>query len=158
MSDMRRAAASLVERRTERIESRHPVEESKARLEEALVRANVPVPRPFEERWIEGEGGPVLELAYAPSRSTQRFLKFASLAFVVALGASAWLLATTSEGALRFLVPLTTGLAVLGFPFVALALASNRDAMQARVRRAAKAALQDEDPEFPAAQRWDDED
>lgn len=158
MSDMRRAAASLVERRTERIESRHPLDESKARFEEALVRAKVPVPCPFEERWIEGEGGPVLELAYAPSKSTQRFLTLASLAFVVAIGESAWLLSTTSEGALRFLVPLATGLAVLGFPFVALALASNRDALEARVRRAAKSALQDEDEKFPAPQRWADED
>ena len=158
MSDMRRAAASLVERRTERIDSRHGLEESKARFEAALERAKVPAPRPFVAQWHEGEAGPVLELVYEPSRSTRRFLTLCSLAFLAAIAQSAWLLATTDEGALRFLLPLVTVLAVLGFPFVALALASQREAMQARVRRAANVALQDEEEAFPRPQRWADED
>lgn len=158
MSDMRRAAASLVERRTERIESRHPLDESKARFAAALERAKVAAPHPFIARWHEGDAVPVLELVYEPSPGTRRFLALSSLAFFAAIALSAWLLATTTEGALRFLVPLATGLAVVGFPFVALALASNRDALQSRVRRAAKVALQDEEEAFPRPQRWADED
>ena len=63
----------------------------------------------------------------------------------------------SENAALRFLLPLVTILAVIGFPFVTLALASNREALESRVRRAIRAALVDEDEKFPPRQRWADE-
>ena len=147
MSEMKRAAASLVEHRTERFESAHDLAASKARLEAALDRAHIARPWPFEARWSEA---PVaLEIGYAPSRAAKRFLNLASLAFVFLLGGSAWALVKSESEALRFLLPLVTVLLVLGFPFVSLALASNRGALEARVRRAIRAALQDEEESLP---------
>ena len=154
---MKRAAASLMERRSERFESRHGLAESQARLDAELDRARIPRPWPFELAWNEAAGRAILEATYRPSRKVQRFLRGSSLAFMLLVGSSAWAAMRSDEGALRFLLPLATVLAVLGFPFVALALASQRDALESRVRRAVRTALLDEDPAFPPRQRWSDE-
>ena len=156
MSEMKRAAASLVEPRTERFESRHDLAVSQARFEAALERLRVPPRRPFDVRWSEAPV--VLEVTYPPSRRAQRFLKLASIAFVLLAAASGWALMKSDHEALRFLLPLATVLLVLGFPFVSLAMASNRTAFEARMRKAIRVALQDEDDAYPAPQRWPDED
>ena len=155
MSEMKRAAASLVERRTERFESRHDLGTSKARFEAALERLRVPLPRPFDLQWSEAPV--VLEVTYPPSRRAQRFLKLASFAFVLLVWASGWALVKSDNEALRFLLPLATLLLVLGFPFVSLAMASNRTAFEARMRKAIRVALQDEDDAFPPQHSWPDE-
>lgn len=156
MSEMKRAAASLVERRSERFESTHDAATSKARLDAALDRARVERPWRFEARWSES---PVaLEVTHAPSRGAKTFLNLASIAFVLLAWASAWALMKSDNEALRFLLPLATLLLVLGFPFVTLAMASNRAAYEARVRRAIRVALRDEDEKFPPPRRWADED
>lgn len=157
MSEMKRAAASLIERRTERFTSRHDLASSKARFAQSLDHARISKPWPFLANWSEEGGTAVLEVVHEPSRGAQRFLKLASAGFVLLVSASGWVLLKTDEGALRFLLPMTTLLAVLGFPFVTLALASNRGALEARVRKAARVALVDEDPAFPPRQRWKDE-
>ena len=155
MSEMKRAAASLVEHRTERFESAHDLDASKARLEAALERARVARPWPFEARWSES---PVaLEVGYAPSRAARMFLHLASLAFVLLVGGSAWALTRSDSEPLRFLLPLVTVLLVLGFPFVSLAMASSRSALESRIRRAIRAALQDVDEKYPQPQRWAEE-
>jgi hypothetical protein len=157
MSDMKRAAASLVARRSESFESHHGIEASKHRLEAALDRAGIRRPWPFLERWSEREGRVVLDVTYEPSPRAQRFLKLSSIAFVALVWASAWALMKSESAALRFLLPLVTVLAILGFPMVSLALASNRDALESRIRRAIRVALVDADEKFPPAQRWADE-
>ena len=157
MSEMKRAAASLVARRTERFESRHALDESKSRLEAALSRARIPRPWPFAEAWSEAQGRAVLEATYEPSPRAHAFLKSASLGFVLLVAASAWALTNSDSAALRFLLPLATVLAILGFPFVTLALASNRDALESRIRKAIRVALLDEDDKLPPPQRWADE-
>jgi len=156
VSEMKRAAASIVERRTERFESAHDLALSRSRLDAALDSARIRRPWPFESRWTET---PVaLEVTFGPSRAARAFLNLASLAFVVLFGASAWTLAKSDSEALRFLVPLITVLLVLGFPLVSLAMASNRSALESRIRRAIRVALKDEEERFPAQQSWGDED
>jgi hypothetical protein len=158
MSEMRRAARSLVERRVERIQSRHPLDASKARVAAALSRAGVAGVVPFSESWTDSGGQVVLEIAFEPSVRTRLFLHATSLVFLLLVATSAWLLFTRSEGALRFLVPLTTALGILGLPFVTLGLASTRDAYEARVLKAIRVALLDEEEKLPPQQRWADED
>ena len=156
MSEMKRAAASLVERRSERFESTHDLATARTRLQQAFERARIENPAALDLRWTES---PVaLEVAYAPSRGAKVFLNLASIAFALLLWASAWALMKSDNEALRFLLPLATVLLVLGFPFVTLAMASQRNAFEARVRRAIRVALQDEDEKFPPPQRWADED
>ena len=156
MSEMKRAAASLVERRSERFESVHDAATSKARLDAALDRAHVPRPWPFETRWSDS---PVaLEVTHAPSRTSRAFLNLASISFVLLAWGSGWALMKSDNEALRFLLPLATVMLVLAFPFVTLAMASHRSALEARVRKAVRAALQDGDEDYPPAQRWADED
>jgi hypothetical protein len=85
-----------------------------------------------------------------------RLLKALSAGMALAVAASAWAIAT-QEGALQFLLPLSTVLAILALPFVALGLASQREAEEARIRKAIRVALLDEDESLPPRQRWDDE-
>ena len=147
VSETKRAARSLVESRHERFESHYDLATSRERVAAALQRAQVVAPWPFAEAWTEAQGRAVLELTYPPSASAQRFLRGMSIAFVLLIGASAWAIMAEDSGALRFLLPLSTVLAVLGFPFVTLAIASTRDARESRIRRAVKAALAAPDEE-----------
>jgi hypothetical protein len=158
MSEMRRAARALVERRTERFESRHDLDASKARLARALERARLPHSPTFEASWIAENGQVVLEARFLPHARTIAMLQVLSLAMVALVALSAWTVTKGDEGALRFLVPLFTVLAILALPFVSLALASSREAREARIRKAIRIALMDEDEAFPPQQRWADED
>ena len=157
MSELKRAARSLVETRTERFESRHGVEESGRRLNEALERIGPAGATTFTTRWGEENGHATLEARFAPVPRTQRLLQVFSLGMSLAVAASAWAIAT-QEGPLQFALPLFTLLAILALPFVALGLASHRDAAEARIRRAIRVALLDEPERLPPAQRWEDED
>lgn len=145
MSEMKRAAKSLLERRIERFESRHALDSSRERLRDALSRARIDEPWPFQARWTEAQGQVALEATYEPSSGTRAFLVAMSIGFTLLVAASFLVVTRTEEGALRFLVPMFTVLAVLGFPFVTLAMASNRDALESRIRKAIRVALLDED-------------
>src|SRR5688500_7634445 len=145
MSEMRRAAASLLERRTERYPSTHGLEESRLRLEQALARSQHHDLAAFTPRWSEEAGNVILEVTYEPEPRVALFLKLTSLVFALLLGASAWvLLSDADDGALTFLLPLATFLGVLGSPFVTLAFASARAAREAQARRAIRRALEDD--------------
>ena len=157
MSQFKRAARSLVETRSESFRSVHGEAESRQRLEEALRRAHVSRPWPFQEAWHVEDGAPVLTVTYSPAAWTRPFLNATSLVFVALVAASAWLVMKTEAGALRFLLPLFTALAVLAFPLVSLGMASSREARESRIRRAIRAALQDADEAYPPPQRWADE-
>ena len=157
MSEIRRVARALVERRTERVESRHPLDESKARLEAALARARVEGASAFTPAWQEAGGHAVLEASYAPPPRLHRLLQGLSLAMALALAGSAWAIAT-QEGSIAFLVPLATGFAILGLPLVILGLGSRRTAEEARIAKAIRVALLDEEERLPKPQRWEDED
>lgn len=157
MSEMRRVARALVERRSERIESRHAVAESKQRLEAALVRARLEGASAFTHAWHEVDGKAMLEASYAPPPSMQRLLQAISVVMVLLLAATAWAIAT-QEGAIAFLVPLVTVFAILGLPLVTLGLGSRRAAEEARIAKAIRVALLDEEERLPPQQRWKDED
>ncbi len=159
MSDMRRAARGLVETRSERFESLHSAEESRRRLVETLARLGTPRAVRFTQQWEMAEGRPVLVAQFAPPPGTQRFLKALSLGMALLLAASGWaLFSGQASGSAAFLLPMITVLAILGFPFLVLALASNREADESRIRRAIRIALRDEQERLPPAQRWADED
>ena len=156
MSDIKRAARAVVETRVERFESRHALGESQARLKGALGRMGVERSTVFVPRWSEEAGRAVLEARFEPPQRTLRLLQALSLGMTLLVAASAWAVAT-QEGPLPFALALFTVLAVLGMPFVALGLGSQREAHEARLRRAIRTALLDEPERMPAAQRWEDE-
>ena len=157
MSEMSKAARSLVEERTERFESRHGLAESQSRLAASLARIAGAGATVFTSTWSEADGRAVLQARFAPPARTLRILKVISVAMLLAVAMSAWAIAT-QEGPLQFVLPLFTFLAVLALPFVALGLASQRDAVEARLRRAIRVALLDEEERMPPQQRWEDED
>ena len=157
MSELKRAARALVATRNERFESRHGLAESKARLEQALARIGAPGPTVFTPTWSEADGRATLDSRFAPPPGIQRLLKALSLGMALAVASSAWAIAT-QEGSVQFIVPLFTVLAILALPFVALGLGSQREAAEARIKRAIRVALQDEAERLPAPQRWEDED
>jgi hypothetical protein len=157
VSELRQAARRLVETRSETFESRHAKEDSMRRLDAAL--AKIPQPeRRFKASWSGGEGAAAtLTATFEPLASTQRYLRLLSvgMAFIVLLAALSWFFA---ERAFAWMATITAVLAFLGFPFVILGMASHQDAREARIRRAIRIALEDEDERLPPPQRWADED
>jgi hypothetical protein len=150
MSEMRRAAASLLEKRVERFESRYGLEESRARVDDALARSRHHDLAFFVPEWSVEEGKVTLQAAFEPAAGVPRMLRVTSLVFAALVAASAWvLLSAEDHGALRFLLPLTTALGVLALPFATLALASNRAAREAQVRRAVRRAIVEDDTRVP---------
>lgn len=159
MTTMRSAAKGLVEHRRERFQSRHSLEQSQRRLAAALAKAQVRGATRFTPEWATQDGVTILEARFDPSPRTQRILKASSIGMALLVAASAWAVVSREvNGSIAFLAPLFTVLVVLAFPFVALGLASGRDAEEARIRKAIGIALRDEEPGFPPAQRWADED
>ena len=155
MSETRRGARTLIAHRTERFASRHDRVESERRLDQALAR--VPDAGDFGRVWIDEAGGTALLATFPPSKHTQRTLRLLSLGMLALVAATAWVLSRPGEGAERFLLPLFTVLAIFALPFVILGLASARAAREARILKAIRVALQDEDPAFPPVRKWDDE-
>lgn len=154
MSEIRRAARGLVETRTLRIESRHALEESERRLATVLQHSSLAPPP--HTAWESADGLTTLVAELPPSPRTKAFLKALSLGMAMLVAASTWALMRDS-GSLAFLLPLTTGLAILGFPMLVLALASQREAREAVFAKALRAALRGEDAGYPPVKRWDDE-
>jgi hypothetical protein len=155
---MKRAAKSLVERRTERFESLHPLTDSVSRLAATFDRMRVVPGERFVPQWHEEAGHAVLDAQFLPPRGIQGFVRAASLFMFALIVASAYLVLRTHEGAARFLLPFFTVLVILGFPIVTLALNSQREAHESRIRRAIRVALLDADERLPPPQRWADED
>lgn len=154
MSEMRRAARGLVEPRTLTFESLHPLEESQRRF--AAVIERVPISPPPRATWQSTGAVATLVAEFPPSPRTRTFLSALSLAMAMLVAASAWSLMRES-GSLAFLLPLTTVLAILGFPMLVLALASQREAREAVFAKAVRVALRDEEAGYPPPKRWDDE-
>jgi hypothetical protein len=158
MSEMRRAARALVERRTESFESVHDLAVSRDRLHRALERARIAPDAAFETAWREKNGKAFLDATFLPSPRVLWILRSLSLAMAALLVLTAWVLSQPGEGAERFLLPLFAVLTILALPFLSLALASSREARESRIRRAIRVALMDADEGFPPQQKWSDED
>ena len=144
-SEPRRIAKALVERRVERFESRHPLPESQARLLAAMAKARLEGRVVFTPRWEAAGAGAILDAEFAPPARTQRLLTSLSLAMTALVAASVWaVMSPHADEALGFLLPLTTGLTILALPFVFVALGSHREAEEARIRKAIRVALLDD--------------
>lgn len=158
-SETRRAAKALIERRVERFESRHALDESKARLQAALATSSLKGRVVFTPSWGTDGGKAVLDAEFAPPPRTQCFLKAMSLAMSLLVAASLWAAVAPQSGAtLAYLLPLVTGFAILALPFVFVALGSNREAEEARIRKVIRVALLDEEEKRPQQQRRNDAD
>lgn len=141
-SEIRRTAEALVELRRETFETRYPLAIAQSRLRLALLRAGIAESARFRTEWREHSGQALLEALFAPSRATRRFLHASSVAMLLLVGGSVWALRTSDEGsASGFLLPLATVFAILGFPLVALALGSHREAEESRIRKTILGAL-----------------
>lgn len=158
MSEMKQAAKALVQRRVERFESLHPREESHARVAAALERARIDPAAGFIPHWGEDGGRAVLEVEFLPPRGIHGLLRAISIGMLVLVAASIYEVVSVADGAMLFLLPLCTGLVILGFPIFTLGLNSQREARESRIRRAIRSALLDADEKFPPPQRWPDED
>jgi hypothetical protein len=157
-SEMRRSAKALVERRSESFRSRHPLAQSQARLAAALARARIAASPQFRATWRTEAEHAILDAEFVPSPRSQRFLNLISITMFLLVAGSAWILASPGEEpTLRFMVPMLTVLAILGVPFVAVALGSQREAVESRIRKAIRVALLDEEEKLPPAQKWKDE-
>jgi hypothetical protein len=157
MSEMRRMAKLLVERRSESFRSRYPRDESVRRVEDALkgFRTKGMV---YETAWREEAGASFLDVRFAPSRGTRFFLNSASLVFTALLAASAWALFAPGEnGAGRALTWIGTIAGILVFPLVVVAYGSRRDAEEATLRRRVKKAIVDDPAEAPKKSGYDDD-
>ncbi len=158
-SETKRMARALVERRVERFESRRPASEAQARLAAALAQARLDGRVVFTPRWTTEGAMPVLEAEFAPPARTQRFLKATSIATVMLLAATAGaMLSPRVETSVASPLALFAGLAILALPFVFVAMGSNREAEEARIRKAIRVALSDDAETYPPPQRWKDED
>ncbi|HUP96848.1 MAG TPA: hypothetical protein VM073_02840 [Usitatibacter sp.] len=144
-SEARRAARALVEHRTESFESRHAPEVARRRLDEALARIG-PAPRVvFTPRWVNVGEKAILEASFIPPARIARFLKATSVVMTLLLAATVWAIAVAgAEPALAWLLTLSTGFAILGLPFVFVALGSQREADEGRIRKAIRVALTEE--------------
>lgn len=145
MSEMRRIAKALVAERKESFTSAYPRDESAARVAKAID-GFAAKRMSYEARWRDGAEVPTLDITTRSSRSTDVMLKSGSIVLTLLIASSVWaIFSADADGALAFLVPLTTALAILAFPFVVVAAGSAREAEEARLIRAIKKALAAED-------------
>lgn len=143
-SEMRRIARALVARRAESFASRYPRTESEARLESAL-RGFAAHRMRYATQWREEDGALKLDVAMSPSPGTGLLLRSGSVALTLLLLGTAWaILSPDVERVPAFLLPLFTGLAILAFPFVAVALGSQRESEEARLMKAIRKAIVDD--------------
>lgn len=157
-SEMRRAAKALVTSRVEVFEAADPIEGARQRLEQALAAGGPPSALAMSGAWKAIDGRAVYEVTFAPAPRIRRFLHGLSLALVLLVAASAWMLHSAAEGAaLKFLVPLFTVLAIIAMPLVVTGIASHREAEESRLTRTIRAALQGTSARLPPQQRWPDE-
>lgn len=155
----RTIARGLVETKHKTYESERPLEEARRRFEIMLEGQGIGRKVVFRPTWLEKDGKAVLEMELAPQPATLKLLKGLSIAMALLVAASAWVIWSPQvSGSVTFLLPLMTGLAILGFPILTLALASNREAEEARIHKAARVALLGEEARLPPQQQWKDED
>lgn len=157
MSELRRAARALVATREQTFESHHSLEESRRRLEARFAKADARGAVVFNCAWRTQDGRAVLEVTFAPPARLRRVLQGLSMGLAALVAASAWALVTRPGGAsLAFLLPLVAVLTILGMPFVILGLNSRREAEEARITKAIRVALLDEQELRP--RKYADED
>jgi hypothetical protein len=112
----------------------------------------------FEGSWrVEGDRAR-LEGAFLPTSRARRFVRISSFALSTFVAASIFVYIGATDDAVRYLVPFLTALSILGFPMAVLAMASQREAEEARITKAVRAALAGEEDKLPPMQKYADED
>jgi len=145
-SEAQRAARALVERRVEKFASRHGLAESQSRLAAALERARPEGRVLLETQWGEESGRAALQATFAPPPRVGRFLKILSASISLMVAATIWTLASPDASpTASWLVTLFTVFSVLAMPWIFVAMGSSRLAEEARILRAIRAALVDEE-------------
>lgn len=183
-SEMRRAARLLVESKAQSFESRHSPGEALARLKSILGSARSgaisrgiagqaspegvvlfeygKTPRSanalFEGSWRAEGDRARLEGAFKPTSRARRFLRMSSFALSAFVAASILVYVASTDEVIRYLVPFLTVLSILGFPMAVLGMASQREAEEARIAKAVRAALAGEEDKLPPPQKYADED
>ena len=158
-TEAQRAARALMDRRVERFESRHTVDESRRRLEATLSRAHLDGRVVFTPEWRDADGKVLLDATFSPAPRVGTILKTLSIALTLLMGLTAWVMWSPDTGpSTTWLLGLFTGLVLLVMPWIFIAMGSSRLAEEARITRAIRAALQDEDQKLPPAKKWDDDD
>ena len=156
-SEAQRAARALMDRRAERFESRHPLAESRSRLEGTLSRARLEGTVAFTCAWSEVGGKAVLDARFAPPRRTSIILQGLSVTLVALLAGAGWAhYSGEMKPGITWTLTFLVTLAIFAMPWVSIAMGSSRLAEEARITRAIKAALLDEDEKLPPAKKWDD--
>jgi uncharacterized YccA/Bax inhibitor family protein len=146
-SEMRRIAKALVDKRRETFASRYPREESATRLDRAL-HGFAPERVRYETALRQEHDGMHLDLTLSPSPRVDVLLKATAIVMMLLLASTVWAyLAADVEPAMKFLVTLAAALGILAFPFVTVALGSQREAEEATMRRAIRKALVEEELE-----------
>ena len=144
-SEMRRMAKLLVEHRDEAFASRHARDESMRRVDRALEGFS-PKGMVFKATWRDTPGPAMLDVRFAPSRSTRFFLNSASLVLTLMLLGTLWALVAPGELAVgRAAVAIGTLVSILVFPFVVVAYGSRREAEEAAFKRRIRKAIVDEE-------------
>ena len=157
-SETQRAARALVERRTERFESRHDLEVSRRRLEDTLSRARPGGRVVFTPEWQSDQGKVILQATFAPPPRVGLFLTSTSVVMTLLVAATTWALVAEDAGtATAWLLALLTGFTILALPLVYVGMGSARMAEETRITRAIRAALLDEEEKLPPAKKWEDE-
>jgi hypothetical protein len=157
-TEAQRAARALMDRRVERFESRYPMAESRKRLEATLSRARPEGRVVFVPEWREADGKALLDASFSPPPRVGVMLKTLSLALTLLILATAWAMLTGAAGSsASWLLGLSTGLAMLAMPWIFVGMGSSRLAEEARITRAIRAALVDEEEKLPPAKKWDDD-
>jgi hypothetical protein len=147
-SEMRRMAKMLVEHRTEAFASRYGREDSARRVGQAIA-GFAPKGMVFGTTWREEAGATWLEVSFAPSRATRLLLNTTSAILTLLLAATLWLFVVPAEEpAGRFLVALSTVLAMLAFPFLVVAYGSRREAEESTLRKKIRRAIVEGDGEL----------
>jgi hypothetical protein len=144
-SEMRRMAKALVDRRSETFASRYPREESAARLDRAFA-GFTPARMRYEMALRQEPDGLHLDVTFSPAPRIDALLKAIAITLMLLLAAGAWAYFSGDvDPVVKFLVTLGACLGILAFPFVTVALGSQREAEEATMRRAIRKALVDEE-------------
>lgn len=165
-SEMRRAATLLVSRRPESFESRHSHAESVARLQAATtgggalaqsLRGEVSAGAVrllyarsisrrtrcvFEGAWKVECGAVRLEGEFVPTRPTRTFLASSSIVLTALIVASFYaLLSPNQDASMKILVPVFSLFSIVAFPFVVVAMGSQREVEELGIAKAIRGAL-----------------
>jgi hypothetical protein len=166
MSETRRLARALVEPEAVVMESHHSRAESIERLREAARAFTVTADgesvaiaahhASFVGRWQGGAEDLKLvgELRPAPRNRITLTMISLTLVAIGLLAAGAWVFDVPTPQ--RYLMTMMFTLSVLFMPYFIVGIGSSGEADRARIRKALRVALQDEEERLPA-KKWDDE-